>query len=1173
MLLLPSAAYALDAHGTSVVPSPGGDPAAPVLVWEAGAPPTGIGLTFEGARTLAVSWPTEDSPETTPLLDELLGFTVAGGARFGRVGVAASLPLWLHYAGPDGATGAPLGDLRLAVPITVWSDGDGLAVGVRAEGVAPTGAERVLLGGGWGGGVHATVGRGGDGLRWSVDAGLAGDTNARFGNVDRTLTVPLGAQVGYGRGALGAGLEAWFSPSLSATTSPLSSAPGELLARVGWRGRSGLSVTLAGGYAISPGIGSSGGRVLARVGWSAPPKRTLSTADAVTTPGPRDLVVVAQDATGAPIDATVIVEVVPPNPDTPAAIVRLGRDGTADIPLTPGDWTVTVSGPGTETQVRDIRVSEDAWRRLGVLAILQPAEGGDADLTVRLVDASGAPVEGAVVRLDGASHGETGTGGTLTLVDLVPGARTVTVDAPDYTATAPLVVTLAAEDLSRTVTLVHPPGTVKVLARTTTGPATGAQARFLGGSTGEAPTSLDLGDDGELLHQVAPGRWQVIVTAPSLGVQTRDVTVEAGQLALVIVDVQLQPDAGDASLGVRVLDPAGAPVAGAEVRLDGVSLGSTSSAGTMRVEGLAAGTRTVAVSGPLLRPSEPRTIELAGPRDLDVVLGWVPGALAVRARGPDAEPIDAAIRFAGRAEMPPGSLGPDGEALYTLPAGSWRVTLSAPALGLQERVVDVLPDGTTRIDIDASLLREAGDAALVLNVKGPDGAAVAGAHVRVDGRDAGTIGGSGGLRLEGFAPGKHRVEVEGAAEALGTWSRELLLRSGDNLSDITLGWAPRAVRVRAKGPEGPATDAVARAYGPGYSPPVPVDSDATARFVLSAQPGWAIAASSPRWGLTSAQVPALSSMITAKDKYVPTDVDLVFTPPTPGVASLLVELHDPDGSLVRGGSVRLGETTMSAPSGILLVPTLPLGPLAVRTEVPGYAEAATDLTLVEGAQERRLRLDWLPRPLHIRVAEPDGTPVDAEVRLSGPVSSGTAYTRPGATGADGALETSVLPGAWQVIVSAPAYGARSVEAPVAAGVGPVEVVVVLDAARVSVTAGAVTLDESLHFAFDEAILQPDSFRVLEEVTAVLTLHPEVTRIEIEGHTDDRGDPVYNLDLSQRRAEAVRAWLVAHGVEAGRLVAKGYGATRPIAKNTSEAGRRTNRRVQLVIVGRAEAAAE
>jgi outer membrane protein OmpA-like peptidoglycan-associated protein len=75
------------------------------------------------------------------------------------------------------------------------------------------------------------------------------------------------------------------------------------------------------------------------------------------------------------------------------------------------------------------------------------------------------------------------------------------------------------------------------------------------------------------------------------------------------------------------------------------------------------------------------------------------------------------------------------------------------------------------------------------------------------------------------------------------------------------------------------------------------------------------------------------------------------------------------------------------------------------------------------------------------------------------------------------------------------------------------------------------------------------------------------RIEIGGHTDDVGNDAANLKLSQERADAVRSALIAKGIDAGRIVAKGYGETKPVASNQNEAGRAQNRRTEFSIVGK------
>jgi len=100
---------------------------------------------------------------------------------------------------------------------------------------------------------------------------------------------------------------------------------------------------------------------------------------------------------------------------------------------------------------------------------------------------------------------------------------------------------------------------------------------------------------------------------------------------------------------------------------------------------------------------------------------------------------------------------------------------------------------------------------------------------------------------------------------------------------------------------------------------------------------------------------------------------------------------------------------------------------------------------------------------------------------------------------------------------------------------------------------------------DPAPIDPRSEALLGDVHDVLAEHPELTRIEVQAHTDDTGKADYNLKLSTARAESVRRWLVEHGVPPGRLVARGYGGERPIADNKTAAGRKQNRRVQFMVL--------
>jgi OmpA-OmpF porin, OOP family len=113
----------------------------------------------------------------------------------------------------------------------------------------------------------------------------------------------------------------------------------------------------------------------------------------------------------------------------------------------------------------------------------------------------------------------------------------------------------------------------------------------------------------------------------------------------------------------------------------------------------------------------------------------------------------------------------------------------------------------------------------------------------------------------------------------------------------------------------------------------------------------------------------------------------------------------------------------------------------------------------------------------------------------------------------------------------------------------------------------ISISEQVQFETGTALIQGDSSALLQQVAELLKAHPEIESCEVAGHTDDTGTPAANLQLSEARARAVMDWLVAHGVEAKRLSARGYGESRPIADNATEAGRASNRRVELRITGR------
>ncbi|HEY3233666.1 MAG TPA: OmpA family protein [Polyangiaceae bacterium] len=117
-------------------------------------------------------------------------------------------------------------------------------------------------------------------------------------------------------------------------------------------------------------------------------------------------------------------------------------------------------------------------------------------------------------------------------------------------------------------------------------------------------------------------------------------------------------------------------------------------------------------------------------------------------------------------------------------------------------------------------------------------------------------------------------------------------------------------------------------------------------------------------------------------------------------------------------------------------------------------------------------------------------------------------------------------------------------------------------ALVVVTDCEVKIMQQIHFAFDKDKIRPESFPVLDAVADVLSKNPDI-KIEVQGHTDNRGSAAYNKNLSDRRAASVMKYLTSHGIDASRLASHGYGFERPIVPNTTDQNRALNRRVQFI----------
>ena len=110
----------------------------------------------------------------------------------------------------------------------------------------------------------------------------------------------------------------------------------------------------------------------------------------------------------------------------------------------------------------------------------------------------------------------------------------------------------------------------------------------------------------------------------------------------------------------------------------------------------------------------------------------------------------------------------------------------------------------------------------------------------------------------------------------------------------------------------------------------------------------------------------------------------------------------------------------------------------------------------------------------------------------------------------------------------------------------------------------ITLSGGVLFVTNKADLLPGAQVKLNQVAEALATQDPTSKIEVDGYTDSQGTASYNQDLSQRRAQSVRDYLVTRGIAADRLTSKGFGLNDPVADNSTPEGRANNRRVEIVV---------
>ncbi len=288
--------------------------------------------------------------------------------------------------------------------------------------------------------------------------------------------------------------------------------------------------------------------------------------------------------------------------------------------------------------------------------------------------------------------------------------------------------------------------------------------------------------------------------------------------------------------------------------------------------------------------------------------------------------------------------------------------------------------------------------------------------------------------------------------------------------------------------------------------------------------------------------------------------------PDGGLVPTLIEVRDERGREVAGAEVELlagpevGHWNLQDGE---LVRSLPPGTYQIQARSDGYTVDEGRLIIPDVPRHAvTLRINRVPPKgtLTVTVFDENGQPLEARARLIG-------AEQEIATATDGVGQDKVPAGTWEVVVSAPGYNVARRTLTVEPD-GTASLDVLLQKPRVQVTEDRIVILDKVFFEFDSAVIKPESFGLLDEVVASLKEHSEIRRVEVQGHTDDQGPENYNLKLSQRRAEAVRDYLIRGGVSADRLTARGYGELQPLQEGQTLEARAANRRVEFVILQRA-----
>jgi outer membrane protein OmpA-like peptidoglycan-associated protein len=312
-----------------------------------------------------------------------------------------------------------------------------------------------------------------------------------------------------------------------------------------------------------------------------------------------------------------------------------------------------------------------------------------------------------------------------------------------------------------------------------------------------------------------------------------------------------------------------------------------------------------------------------------------------------------------------------------------------------------------------------------------------------------------------------------------------------------------------------------------------------------------------------------------KEVFVPPEAD------TTAYGRVLGKVVDGESNAPIGGAiVRVKARALSPlttePDGRFIVDRLDAGVARFEVEHPDYRKGSCEATIpkrggdvaLECALMERMRVGAISGQLQGE----DGSPIAApRIELTGPRNDTLSSNQ------EGVFAAVDLPaGTYRIKAEVDGYLVQLVEVEVLPHETAMPRIILVKKpkrAAVELRRQEIVITEQIQFKTNSSEILAESENVLRQVADVLLRHPQIERVEVQGHTDSTGTHARNMELSQARAESVRAWLVKSGVAAERLEAKGYGPDSPIRANDTPANRAKNRRVQFIIRSQASETAE